>query len=75
MLRTFEGFVDFKTCNFLENCTKILEKSTENKNMLRTSLGLRSKKLRTLEGFKKFWCSYKKKKVYINVQKNSKRHE
>ena len=26
MLRTSEGFADFKTCNFLGNCTKMLKK-------------------------------------------------
>ena len=30
------------------------------KNTLRTFLGLEPKKLRTSEGFKSFWCSYKK---------------
>ena len=32
----------------------------ENKNMLRTFLGLKLKKIRTSEGFLQFWCSYKK---------------
>ena len=32
----------------------------ENKNILRTSLGLKLKKLRTSEGFKNFRRSYKK---------------
>ena len=32
----------------------------ENKNMLRTFLGLKLKRLRTSEGFLQFWCSYTK---------------
>ena len=37
-----------------------------NKNMLRTFLGLKLKKLRTSEGFLQFWCSYKKN-VYTGL--------
>jgi len=37
----------------------------ENKNILRTFLGLKLKKLGTSEGFKKFGCSYKKENVYF----------
>ena len=50
MLRIFEGYADFKTCKFVrlhQNTQKVYE----NKNILRTSLGLKSKKLKT--GFKK----------------------
>ena len=50
MLRIFEGYADFKTCKFArlhQNTQKVYE----NKNILRTSLGLKSKKLKT--GFKK----------------------
>ena len=41
----------------------------ENKNILRTFLDLKLKKLRTSEGFLQFWCSYKKNKrvYYIKV--------
>ena len=68
MWRTFEGFADFKTCNFLGKCNKI--KKYENKNNLRTYLGLKSKKLRTSEGSKNCWCSYKKS-VYLNLIKGN----
>ena len=39
-------------------CLKMPE--DENKNMLRTFLGLKPKKLRTPQGFKNFRSSYKK---------------
>ena len=43
-LRTFESFADFKTCNFFKKIPPKYLKVMENKNILKTSLGLKSKK-------------------------------
>ena len=53
--------VNKKQLNFSKICIKQENPwYLENKNMLRTFLDLKLKKLRTSEAFLQFWCSYKK---------------
>ena len=63
IVRTLKSFADSRTCTFLGNYNKILQKNAENKNILKTFSGLKPKKLRTSEDLKIFWRSYKKENV------------
>ena len=46
IMKHMKALLTSSTCNFLGNYTKILKKSTKKKIILRTSLGLKSKRLK-----------------------------